>query len=314
MSGSSWVQVDDYKMPAGWVNPGQGEVRAREYCQALERGQVLYFPEPPFSLPLADRQFLLAQKWAELRMHKNVSYRPGDDVLRGVSGDAAVTAQIQAILRNYSRQAIAFLSKFISPYADQWIIDLASFRPFEEDGRNLPLHKRNDLLHVDAFPSRPTRGGRILRLFTNVNPTRARVWQTTGPFESFAKQFADDAGLRRIAEKNSFLSGTVGAWGAKLGLRGRGRTPYDVFMLRFHDYLKENSGFQANCPKVRLEFPPLATWIVFTDGVAHAVMSGQYALEQTFLIPAQALVSPEQAPCRILENIAGRPLVHSPKP
>ena len=104
------------------------------------------------------------------------------------------------------------------------------------------------------------------------------------------------------------------AWGAKLGLRGMGRTPYDVFMLRFHDYLKENSGFQANCPKVRLEFPPLATWIVFTDGVAHAVMSGQYALEQTFLIPAQALVSPEQAPCRILENIAGRPLVHSPKP
>jgi hypothetical protein len=81
-------------------------------------------------------------------------------------------------------------------------------------------------------------------------------------------------------------------------------------MLRFHDFLKESSQFQANAPKVRLEFPPLATWIVFTDGVAHAVMSGQYALEQTFLIPASALVSPDQAPCRILEGIAGRPLVH----
>ncbi len=310
MPESSWVQVDDYKMPAGWVDPGQSQVRAREYCQMLERGEVLYFPEPPFSFPSTDREFLLTPQWAELRMHKNVSYRPGDDLLRGVSGDAAVTERIHAVLANYSRQAIAFLSKFMPPYADKWIIDFASFRPFEEDGRHLPLHQRNDLLHVDAFPSRPTRGGRILRLFTNVNPSKARVWQTTGPFESFARQFADDAGLRKIAEKDSWLRRRVQDWGAKFGIPGMGRTPYDLFMLRFHDYLKENSSFQANCPKVRLEFPPLATWIVYTDGVAHAVMSGQYALEQTFLIPAQALVSPEVAPCRILENIAGRALVH----
>ena len=60
---------------------------------------------------------------------------------------------------------------------------------------------------------------------------------------------------------------------------------------------------------MRLEFPPLSTWLVFTDGVAHAAMSGQYAIEQTFLIPPEALVSPEYAPYRILENIAGRSLV-----
>jgi len=87
-----------------------------------------------------------------------------------------------------------------------------------------------------------------------------------------------------------------------------GRTPYDMFMLRFHDYLKENAAFQQNWPKIRLEFPPLGTWLVFSDGVAHAVMSGQYALEQTFLIPPAALVAPQQAPCRILEVLAGRSL------
>jgi len=80
-------------------------------------------------------------------------------------------------------------------------------------------------------------------------------------------------------------------------------------MLGFHDYLKENTEFQKNCPKTRMEFPPLSTWLVFTDGVAHAAMSGQYALEQTFLVPPQALVAPDHAPYRILENIAGRPLV-----
>jgi len=39
------------------------------------------------------------------------------------------------------------------------------------------------------------------------------------------------------------------------------------------------------------------------------VMSGQYAIEQTFLIPPKALVAPDAAPYRILEGLAGRPLV-----
>ncbi|MDR3721830.1 MAG: Kdo hydroxylase family protein [Candidatus Acidoferrales bacterium] len=134
------------------------------------------------------------------------------------------------------------------------------------------------------------------------------MWNTTDSFEVLARRYARDAGLERIAE-DSWVSRTVQDWGEKLGFRGMGRTPYDMFMLGFHDYLKENTEFQKNCPKTRMEFPPLSTWLVFTDGVAHAAMSGQYALEQTFLVPPQALVAPDHAPYRILENIAGRPLV-----
>jgi hypothetical protein len=308
MSQSGWIQVDNYQMPAGWSQLAEGDAQARRYCQALERGEVLYFPQPPFNFPAADREFLLAQQWAELRMHKNVSYRPSDDTLRGVSSDSTSAPRIHGVLKNYSTEVIAFLAKFLAPYAGKWIIDFASFRPLEEDGRTLPLHKRNDLLHVDAFPSRPTRGGRILRVFTNLNLSKPRVWQVTGPFEVLAKQYARDAGLGPIANVSLF-SRTVQNMGGKLGVRGMGRTPYDVFMLRFHDYLKENSRFQETSTKTRLEFPPMSTWMVYTDGVAHAVMSGQYAMEQTFLIPADALVSPEQAPYRILENIAGKSLV-----
>ena len=162
---------------------------------------------------------------------------------------------------------------------------------------------------MDAFPTRPTRGGRILRVFTNLNPKSPRVWQTTEAFPILAQKFAAEAGLQRIAEDDSVLRRTVQDWGARLGFRGMGRTPYDMFMLRFHDFLKENAAFQENCPKVRLEFPPLATWLVFTDGVAHAAMSGQYALEQTFLIPPESLVAPQHAPFRILADLAGRQLV-----
>jgi len=304
---SPWTEVRDYNVTAGWV-PAEGkDARARAYCELLERGEILFFREPPFRLPAEDREFLLAQQWTELRLHKNVSYRPSEDVLRGVPGDSETVHRLHSIMRNYSSQVIEFLGAFLSPYAGRWILDFSSFRPLEENGRDLPLHKRNDLLHVDAFPSRPTRGGRILRVFTNLNPAKPRVWRTTGPFERLAGQYAADAGLRKIADE-SFLSRAVQNWGARLGFTAA-RTPYDNFMLRFHDYLKENAAFQADCPKSLLEFPPLSTWIVFTDGVAHAATSGQYALEQTFLIPPDALAAPEHSPFRILEKIAGRSLV-----
>jgi len=300
-----WIAIEDYKPGRGWMEPNQ---RARACCQALERGQILFFRELPFHLPLEDREFLLSQSWTELRLHKNVSYRPDEDALRGVSGDRQTVDRLHSILRNYTAQVIDFAAKSLAPYAGKWTLDFSSFRPMEEERRGLPLHKRNDLLHVDAFPSRPTRGGRILRVFTNLNPAKPRVWNVMQDFETLARYYAKDAGLEKFADE-SIITRTVQDWGGKLGFRGMGRTPYDMFMLRFHDYLKENAEFQANCPKVRLEFPPLATWMVYTDGVAHAAMSGQYALEQTFLIPPSALVAKDQAPYRILEKLAGRPLV-----
>lgn len=308
MAGAPWIEVEDYKFPAGWTHPERAAARARACCELLESGQILFFREPPFDLPAKDREYLVSQQWPESRLHKNVSYRPGGDVLRGVAGDSATVERVHSILRGYSERVLRFAADLAAPYAGKWTVDFASFRPFEEERRGLPLHKRNDLLHVDAFPSRPTRGGRILRIFTNLSPSKVRVWDTTGEFESLARQFAEDAGLQRFAERSA-LSRAVHDWAGKLGFRGGGRTAYDMFMLHFHDYLKENSDFQRNFPKNRLEFPPMATWLVFTDGVAHAAMSGRYAIEQTLLISPRALVAPERAPYRILEMIAGRPLV-----
>jgi hypothetical protein len=304
-----WIVVEDFTFPAGWTNSGLRDARARAYCERLEAGGILFFQDLPFQFPAEDRDFLLAQRWSELRLHKNVSYRPVGDVLRGFSGHAENTRRLHAILRNYSARVIEFLGNFLSPYAGKWILDFASFRPLKEEGRDLPLHKRNDLLHVDAFPSRPTRGGRILRVFTNLNPGQPRVWQTTNGFEWLAQRYAKAAGLDRAAASGSGFGRIVQTVGRVFGIKQFRRTAYDRFMLRFHDYLKENSDFQANCPKIRLEFPPLSTWLVLTDGVAHAALSGQYALEQTLLIPRDALVASQHAPYRILEQIASRSLI-----
>ena len=304
------ILVEDYKSPAGWLGPGNHHARARAYCDLLERGEILFFTQPPFALSSEDRNFLLAHEWAEMRLHKNISYRPAEDVLKGTQGDPQTIAKIHDIMRRYSVNVIGFLKQFLAPYAAKWILDFASFRPFEEEQRGLPLHKRNDLLHVDAFPSRPTRGGRILRVFTNVNRTAPRVWNTCHDFAAIAGEHAEKAGLRHIASRDGFARRTMQKLGRAVGIRAMGRTPYDAFMLRFHDYLKENTEFQEHAAKLHLDFPPLSTWLVYTDGVAHAAMSGRYALEQTLLVPADALVSPEYAPFRVLESIAGRPLVY----
>ena len=54
---------------------------------------------------------------------------------------------------------------------------------------------RNDLLHFDAFPSAPTRGHRILRLYVNINPTDDRVWSTSDTFAKVLEKYGDRVGL-----------------------------------------------------------------------------------------------------------------------
>lgn len=301
------VRVTDFQNQEP-VNPEAIKIHSRWCCEQLEDGKVLFFDSLPFNFPEEDRTFLLSQRQNGSHLHKNISYRPQQDLLRGfTSEDNASTARMHDIMRRYSKQVLEFLSQILAPYASEWSLDYASFRSEQEQDRKLPLHKRNDLLHVDAFPSRPTRGGRIMRCFTNINPTEPRVWQTTDPFSDLARQHAQKAGLGGIAAGDG-LQTVLRNFGRVLGFKAPKSSAYDKFMLRFHDYLKENTAFQKDCRKIRLEFPAGSTWITFTDSVPHAVLYGQYAVEQTVIVPLTALVHPEKSPLRVLESLAGRPL------
>jgi hypothetical protein len=42
--------------------------------------------------------------------------------------------------------------------------------------------------------------------------------------------------------------------------------------------------------------------MVFTDVVSHAVLSGQHALEQTFIVSQEAMVAPETMPLNLLRR------------
>ena len=81
-------------------------------------------------------------------------------------------------------------------------------------------------------------------------------------------------------------------------------------MMRFHNFLKENASFQEKCTQSTLRnFPPGSSWMVYTDMVPHAVLSGQYALEQTLLVDHRAMVTPENSPLAVLEAMTHSALV-----
>ncbi len=267
--------------------------RKRKRCQrALELGGILFFPDSPVEVSADDRGFLLELDASDSTFHKNIAYRPGEGRLTGFSSsDPAKTDRLRAVLARYSDGAREFLSRLFPGYASAER-DYASYRPIEEAGRPLALRSRNDLLHVDSFPTRPTRGGRILRVFANLNPREPRRWITGRErFEALARRYARPSGI-------------LGRTGWRQLLLRRPR--YDDFMLRFHHFLKENEPYQAECRKVETSFPPGSGWMVFTDTVAHAVLSGRFALEQTFIVPRDCLCVPEKSPVAVLEELSGR--------
>lgn len=274
-------------------------------AQELESGNVLFCPQMPFRMSEEDKVFLLAQKQTDAGYHKNIAYRPAEDRLTGTGKmPAREAARLKSILKSYSDWAAQFLRDRIPEYGGRWIRDFASFRPIEEQGRQARLTARNDLAHVDAFPTRPTHGDRILRMFININPTKGRVWVTSETFEGLAERFARQVGIPKTGAGGQVF----GKMAKALGIRQWSRSPYDAFMLRFHDFLKENAEFQRDCIKHQWEFPPGSCWICYTDMVSHAVLSGQFALEQTFLVSRHAMALPEKSPIKILERICGHPL------
>jgi hypothetical protein len=222
----------------------------------LERGEVVHFPVCPFPMPEGDdRDFLNSQRLAH-RGHKNISYSPATGKVKGA---AAASERLDEILAAFSRQATAWLATALPGYAKAWKLDQVSFRPAEEATRKLRQKARNDLLHVDAFPSRPTNGERILRLFVNTNRTEPRVWITAAPFAELLARHGKTVGLP--GEVRPGVIELVKEHVGRLFKPGRRRrSDYDRFMLRFHDYLKASQEVQTG-PRRTWSFEPGCSWL-----------------------------------------------------
>ncbi|WP_045837078.1 Kdo hydroxylase family protein [Hyphomicrobium sp. 99] len=281
-----------------WDGPFTSEDRERA-VDGLESGRVLYFKNLPFSLEAQEKIFL-STTWSDQEA-KNISFDPTEGRLRGARIEGADGDKLVGMMSRYASGARQFLHSLLPPYASTLRLARTSFRPHEVEGRPVQSYRKDDTrLHVDAFPSRPNRGARILRVFTNIHPAgKARVWQIGEPFEAYASRFLPTVSrpLPGLAQIESILGITKGV-----------RTPYDHIMLHLHDRTKGDANYQREAPRQEVAFAAGSTWVVFTDQVLHAAISGQFVLEQTFELPVAAQCRAERSPLRVLERLTGRAL------
>ena len=282
---------------ASWQAPVSDEDRHRA-VDGLEAGGVLYFPRLAFELEPAEHA--LVERAQAPSARKNITFDPRTGRAHGSELDEADGRVIAQLLDRYGAAVEAWFDGLFPAYAGGVERARATFRPAEIAGREYSPRKDDRRLHVDAFPSRPTGGRRILRIFTNINPFgEARVWEVGEPFADFAARFWPRTRGQWPLEKQ-FLALT--------GITKSPRGAYDHAMLELHDRCKLDQSYQESSPHQRVAFPSGSTWLCFTDQVLHAALSGRGVLEQTLLVDPTRLVAPDRAPKRVLERLANRAL------
>ena len=264
----------------------------------IEGGAVLHFARLTFALQPGESRFL-DPGWADGRA-KNISLRGTNGKLRGALGDPAGRLALTAMLERFAKVSEALALRLFPFYRGALRRGNTSLRPVRVEARATSLRRDDTRLHVDAFPSNPMRGTRLLRVFCNVNPHgEARCWRIGESFEAHASRFLPS--IARPLPGSSWLL-------RQLRITKRRRSEYDHVMLQLHDRAKADFDFQRSAPQSSVDFAPGATWVVFSDQVPHAATSGQHLLEQTFYLEVEQMQHPEASPLRTLERLLGRAL------
>ncbi|MGB2713673.1 MAG: Kdo hydroxylase family protein [Vicinamibacterales bacterium] len=265
--------------------------------QALEAGRIVFLPNLAFALQQPELKFLNP---STVHRSKNVSYNPATARVGGTAAAGDDLEQLRGLLSRFSGATRRLIAELFPFYGSGVRQGRTSLRPVEVAGRVSSWRADDTRLHVDTFPSTPTRGERILRVFSNVNHEgRPRVWKIGGPFEGVARRF-----------KSTLRAPLPGTHAAMYALRitKSMRSPYDHYMLQLHDRMKADQEYQTQGDQFTHSFPAGSTWIAYTDQVPHAALSGIHQLEQTFYVSVASLRNQTTAPLRVLEGLFGRKL------
>ena len=264
----------------------------------VEGGEVLRFPYLPFALLESELKFR-DPRWADGKA-KNISVRWPGGQMRGAVGSPAELTALRSMIVRYADLSQAFALRLFPHYRGHLARGNTSFRPVNVAGRETSWRQDDTRLHIDAFPSNPMHGTRLLRVFCNVNPHgEARQWRVGEAFEDHARRYLPQIG--RPLPGSAWLM-------EKTGITKCRRTEYDHVMLQLHDRAKADAEFQRNSPQANVSFAPGSTWVVYSDQVLHAAMGGQHMMEQTFYLDTASLRQPASSPLHTLERLLGRSL------
>jgi hypothetical protein len=271
------------------------------WIAALEAGKVLYFPnfaEHGFT-PQKEELALFREDIRDPKT-RNISLSAGGE-LKGVVGDADTKALMAGMIGRFRAQAEGLLGNLVPRYGEHLRRGATSFRPAVVQNRVQSWRADDRRLHVDAFPSRPNYGERLLRVFTNVNQEgEPRVWRVGEPFEDVARRF-----LPKAKPYSAWQARVLNALHVTKSLRSE----YDHLMLQLHDGMKSDLDYQKNAPQVTFDFPPGCAWVCFSDQTSHAVMAGQYMMEHTLQLSPMHQYDKDASPLAILTRMKGHALV-----
>ncbi len=268
------------------------------WIEALEQGKVLYFPTLPFELSTAEQR-LLTPEVLDAKV-RNISLAANNQ-LKGAAGDEATQQLLTRMLERYRTQAEQLVYSLLPNYQGALRNAPTSYRPKKVEARAQSWRADDRRMHVDAFPSRPNRGERILRVFSNINPEGVpRVWRVGEPFADMVQTM-----LPRAKPYVRWQAKAINALGITKSLRSE----YDHLMLQLHDAMKADMDYQKNAKQVRMPFPPGSVWVCFSDHALHGVESGQYMMEQTFHIAPEQQYNPKISPLAHLTQVLQRPLI-----
>lgn len=280
-----------------WTPPAVAEAGA-SLAREIEAGRVMYLPRLAFAFREDEHRFL-DPRWSNGRS-KNIALDNDVAPLKGAAGSPHEVAELGALVARFRAQAVGLIARLFPAYVPQLQPAGTSYRPVRVEGRAASWRKDDSRLHIDAFPSRPNRGLRILRVFANVDPNaEPRVWRVGEAFESMAMRLLPR--IRPPLPRSAWLMDV-------LSITKSRRSAYDHFMLGLHDCMKSDLDYQRNAPQTTVSFAAGSVWICFSDQTSHAAMSGQFMLEQTLYLPVEALYEPASSPLRTLERLTGRAL------
>lgn len=269
----------------------------------IEHGGVMVCDRLPFAVDADERALFELGLGDDKR--KSIYMRADRAGVTGTSAEGTNRDRLAAMITRYANACHGLVDGLFPGYEAAHHATGTSFRPRAigdmASGKALSWRKDDTRLHVDAFPSNPTLGARILRVFTNVHPaTLPRSWRVGEPFEAMAARFLPKT--RDLPPGASWLM-------HKVGITKRPRSAYDHLMLQLHDLAKADLDYQRTSPQRAVDFAPGTTWICFSDQVMHAAMSGRFLFEQTYRLPLSVIAEPEASPLPILERLTGRSLV-----
>ena len=229
--------------------------------------------------------------------------KPAEEICAAARAAATAHGTPSAeILQQFSVHALEFMANIFPDYARAWQVEPASFRVAVPSAAPLPVG-------IELLPGRALFGSLILRCSVNVDPTESFHWVAADPFLRLARREAENAGLQAFANATTSplhqLRRRMTRYLQKAGVRVIDRSPFDAFMEHFSRWMKANDDWRKRTKEYSFEFPPGATWIVFTDVVPHAVVKGGIALEQTVIVPRECMANASMAPAAVLERLAG---------